>query len=339
MRDLKFICAQPDDVYFTWQVHLWLESLRKLGHSDKAIVLVFTPNFREPNDKWQKIVDLYPEAEFAFYRDDDNTISDMLGIYVSVLRPYTLMRYFQDHPEMKEKALFYCDCDVYFTEKFNIDQYVDNDVHYLSDTNSYINARYFDSKQHDVLPNKLEEYKQRDILEETTNLCGITRFIAEKSNEDSGGAQYLLKNIDADFWKHVMEDCISIRVSLMAVNREFFESEDRGFQSWCADMWAVLWNLWRRGDDTKVIPEMEFSWASDPIEKVERLGIFHNAGMVGDYMGEAPTFFKGKYHGGTDPFTDPHMITVYTDERSKRLGTHFYVSKLIELKEKYNLNY
>jgi hypothetical protein len=69
MKDLKFICAQPDDVYYTWQVHLWLESLKKLGHSDKAIVLVYTPSFREYNNKWEKIMELYPEADFAFYKD------------------------------------------------------------------------------------------------------------------------------------------------------------------------------------------------------------------------------------------------------------------------------
>lgn len=339
MRDLKFICAQPDDVYFTWQVHLWLESLRKLGHSDKAIVLVFTPKFREPNDKWQKIVDLYPEAEFAFYKDDENTVSNLLGIYISVLRPYTLMRYFQDHPEMKEKTLMYCDCDVVFTENFNIDQYINDGVHYLSDTNSYINASYFDSKERDVLPSKLEEYKTRDILQEVTAICGVTREIAEHYNLHSGGAQYLLKNIDADFWQHVMQDCISIRVFLMNINQEFFESENKGFQSWCADMWAVLWNLWRVGGVTQVVPEMEFSWASDPMTKVERLGIFHNAGIVGDSMGEIPTFYKGKYHSGRDPFNDSHLEYVYNNENSKLLGTHFYVSRLLELKEKYNLTY
>lgn len=42
-RDLKFIQSCPDDTYYVWQVHLWLESLKKIGHSDKAIVLVFTP--------------------------------------------------------------------------------------------------------------------------------------------------------------------------------------------------------------------------------------------------------------------------------------------------------
>jgi hypothetical protein len=242
MKDLKFICAQPDDVYYTWQVHLWLESLKKLGHSDKAIVLVYTPSFREYNGKWEKIMELYPEAKFAFYKDTGD-VSKYLGVYIPILRPYCLMRYFQDNPEMVTKAVFYCDCDVIFTEKFDIDKFKDDDVNYLSDTNSYINASYFDSKERDVLPNKLEEYRTRDILAEATSLIGITREIAEANNDHSGGAQYFLKNIDSEFWKKVMNDCILIRVYLQNINKEFFKDENKGFQSWCADMWAVLWNV------------------------------------------------------------------------------------------------
>ena len=39
MKDLKYLCVQPDDSYYTWQVHLWLESLKKRGESDKAMCL------------------------------------------------------------------------------------------------------------------------------------------------------------------------------------------------------------------------------------------------------------------------------------------------------------
>ena len=338
MKDLKFICAQPDDVYYTWQVHLWLESLKKLGHSDKAIVLVYTPSFREYNGKWEKIMELYPEADFAFYKDSGD-VSQYLGVYIPILRPYCLMRYFQDHPEMITKAVFYCDCDVIFTEKFDIDKFKDDEINYLSDTNSYINASYFDSKIKDVLPEKLEEYKNRDILAELTSLIGITREIAEANNDHSGGAQYFLKNIDSDFWKKVMNDCILIRVYLQNINKEFFKNEDKGFQSWCADMWAVLWNLWLRDIETKNISEMDFSWASDSIEKVEKLGMFHNAGITKRDMDGDPAFYKGLYHTGKDPFRDTHMEIVLNDENSKKRGTHYYVTKLIELKNKYKLNY
>jgi hypothetical protein len=152
MKDLKFICAQPDDTYYTWQVHAWVESLKELGHSDKAIVLIFIPSFREKNPKWQQIIDLYPETEFVFYKDTENEVSQKLGIYIPVLRPFCLRNYFRDNPGMKDKAVFYCDSDISFTSKFNVDQFIEDEINYLSDTNSYINSKYFDSKVKDVLP-------------------------------------------------------------------------------------------------------------------------------------------------------------------------------------------
>jgi hypothetical protein len=338
MKDIKFICVQPDDTYYIWQVHLWLESLRELGHSDKAIVLVFTPNFREKSERWGQIVNLYPEAEFHFYKDVDN-VSKLLGIYIPILRPYCLMKHFKAHPELKEKAIFYCDSDILFTPDFNIDKFIDDDVCYLSDTNSYINATYFDSKVKDVRPEKLEEYKKVDILEQISKMCGINREICEKNNMHSGGAQYLLKNIDGDFWESVLSACMNIRVHLMNFNRQFFESENKGFQSWCADMWAVLWTLWARNQETRVIPELDFAWAPDPIEKLKKATIYHNAGVVDSFMDKVPYFYKGTYHKGDDPFEDPHLMVVYNNEESKKRCNHYYLTKLLELKKKYNLKY
>lgn len=340
MKDLKFVCVQPDDTYYTWQVHAWLESLKSLGKSEKAIVLVFIPGFREKNTKWDQIVNLYPETEFVFYKDELNEITPFFGLYIPVLRPWTLKKYFADFPEMKEKAIFYCDSDILFTEKFNIDKFIDDNVNYLSDTNSYINASYFDSKIKDVKPSKLEDYKKLDVLAQITSLIGINREICEKNNMDSGGAQYLLKNVDDKFWAKVQRDCITIRRYLMTINKEYFESENKGFQSWCADMWAVLWNLWLIEAETRVVPELEFSWASDPISKLERTTIFHNAGITGDNTHGYPAFYKGKYHQGADPFKDEeHLKKVLENEESKKYCTHFYASKLMEIKKLYNLNY
>jgi hypothetical protein len=338
MKDFKYICVQPDDTYYTWQVHLWLESLRKRGESHKAIVLVFTPNFRELNTKWEQIVNLYPEAEFKFYKDEHDA-SQMLGIYIPVLRPYTLWRYWKDNPNMANETVLYCDSDVIFTEKFNIDDLLEDEISYVSDTNSYINATYFDSKVRDVLPEKLEEYKTRDVLAEVTSLIGINREIAEEHNLHSGGAQYLLKNVDASFWSKVMNDCIIIRVYLQKINKEFFESENKGFQSWCADMWAVLWNLWLREKEVKIADEMGFSWAPDPIEKLETHPILHNAGIVSTEMDGYKCFYKGKYHTGSDPSKDVFLEEILKDEKSMKRCTGYYTQRLKELFDKYNINY
>ena len=328
----------PDDTYYLWQVHAWMENLKELGLSDKAVSLVFTPKNRQKNTKWDELAKLYPEAEFKFYTDL-NGLDPLLKIYIPVLRPYCLMRYFRETPDMVSKAVFYCDCDVQFTDGFDLSEFLEDDINYLSDTNSYINASYFDSKLKDVLPEKLEEYKTRDVLAEVTSLVGINREICEANNNHSGGAQYLLKNIDGAFWEKVIGDCINIRRYLQNINRAFFKDENAGFQSWCADMWAVLWNIWMREQETKVIKELDFAWAPDPIEKLKTHSIFHNAGITGDYMDNCPMFYKGKYHQGGNPFNDPHLMTVYNNETSKKKCTHFYVSKLLELNKKYNFNY
>jgi len=338
MKDLKFLAVQPDDHYYVWQVHTWIESLKNIGKSGDAIVVVFTPDFREFNTKWKELQALYPEVEFFFVKDEDG-ISKLIRVYIPIIRPYSLMKYFQARPEMVQKAIFYCDCDIIFTEKFNVDQYVDDDVCYLSDTNSYINASYFDSKIKDVKPELLEEYKKMDVLSGACSLVGITRETCEKNNQHSGGAQYLLKNIGASFWEKVIGDCIMIRTYLSAINKDFFESESKGFQSWCSDMWAVLWNLWFRGQETKVIEEMNFSWATDPIERLEQNTLFHNAGIVSPHNGTYNCFYKGKYHNGGDPTKDPHLDAVLNDETSQKYCTWFYANKLKELKNKYNLNY
>jgi hypothetical protein len=339
MKDLRFVTVCPDDTYFTWQVHLWLESLKEIGQSDKAIVLLYIPQNRNKNVKWQQIINLYPEAEFHFYKDDAGALNSHLSTYIPILRPWTMWSHFKANPELSNKAIFYCDSDILFTKDFNVDKLIEDGVCYLSNTNSYINSKYFESKIRDVIPSKLEEYKTRDILAEIMSVVGVDKQVAIDNNEHSGGAQYLLKDIDATFWNKVMNDCMIIRKYLQKVNKDFFENESKGYQSWCADMWAVLWNIWFRGQETKVVDEMNFSWATDPISKLEKSTIFHNAGIVSPHNGKYNCFYKGKYHNGNDPTADPHLDNVLNDEESKKYCTWFYANKLKELKTNYNLNY
>lgn len=338
-KEINYICCQPDDTYYTWQVHLWLENLKNLGKIDKAVVLIFIPSFREYNEKWNTVINLYPEATFKIYKDTHKT-SELLGTYIPILRPYLLWRYWTDFPEMQNKTVLYYDNDVLLSENFNIDDYIDDDVCYVSNTNSYINASYFDSKLKDVKPDMLEEYKKDDVLAKATALAGVTREIAERNNLHSGGAQYLLKNIDAEFWNKMIKDVIDIRLYLQnTVNRKYFENENKGFQSWCADMWALLWGLWYAGHEVKVIKEMDFAWATDPIDRMNTHFMYHNAGVTQEFMDSVPYFYKGKYHTGTSPMTDPHLQAVINNEESKKKCTWFYANLLNELNKKYQINY
>lgn len=101
----------------------------------------------------------------------------------------------------------------------------------------------------------------------------------------TGGAQYILKGIDYTFWEDVERMCVEIRKKfyyniLGSVNNKYFKSENAGFQSWCADMWAVNFSLWKRGIQTDVTPLLDFSWATDNWETYTKKPIYHNAGAL-----------------------------------------------------------
>ena len=58
-------------------------------------------------------------------------------------------------------------------------------------------------------------------------------------------------------------------------------------------MWGVLWNAWMRGFTTKIIPEMEFCWATDGLKKWDRCYLYHNAGVTHQIKDEY--FLKSDY--------------------------------------------
>jgi hypothetical protein len=340
MRDVRFITCCPSDNYYTWQVHLWLESLKNLGKSSKATVLIYVPKLREHNPKWQQIIDLYPEATFIFYREKpEEDINYLISLYIPIIREYLMWTYLKEYPESGNDAIFFCDSDILFMEDFNIDHLLDDDINYISDAVSYMGFTYLDNKYREVLPEKLEEYQSKDIVQEILNCSGVTREMAIDKQNDSGGVQYLLKNTSEKFWFKVLNDSISILLKMQEINTLYFPSQALGFQSWCADMWGILWNLWYFEKEVKVIPEMDFSWASDPIERVWTKPIFHNAGITGSIMGDHLCFYKGKYHMGADPTKDTELDLVIENSSSQKYGTWYYAKKLKELSNKYNLNY
>jgi len=97
--------------------------------------------------------------------------------------------------------------------------------------------------------------------------------------------------------------------------------------------------VWYRNLETKVVKELDFAWATEPIEKLNSCTIYHNAGVTGKYMNDIPYFYKGAYHTGQNPLLDEHLETVINNEQSKKYCTWYYTNKLLELKNKYNINY
>ena len=61
-----------------------------------------------------------------------------------------------------------------------------------------------------------------------------------------------------------------------------------------ADMWAVLWNLWKRNRKTEIIDELDFTQATNNVNDWGKKAIFHNAGVNNNQNGE---FHKAMFLG------------------------------------------
>lgn len=116
-------------------------------------------------------------------------------------------------------------------------------------------------------------------------------------------------------------------MNLRSVNRRFFENENKGFQSWCADMWSILFTLWKREQKTFCPWQMDFCWATDPIGKWDQVQIYHDAGATSRNVNNAILFHKreAKYINnlGT-PFEDD------LSDVSKDYCSSNYVKEIIE---------
>jgi len=279
MKNLRYICVQPRLLYYAWQVEVMINNFIKHGINPNNIDILVAWN---PNDLtasvgvWDELISYYRSVRFFFYQD---TRQHPIH-YISSIRPNILKQHFKAHPQLKSEAIFYHDCDIVFTKTPNWNRFLNDNIWYLSNTNSYINYDYIKSKEHNV-------------YEKMCEIVGINPIIPKLMNSNSGGAQYIMKNVNASFWEKVEKDSEQLFYQITQLNNQIksTKSDYHELQIWCADMWAVLWNGWLLGNETKVVPEMDFSWATDHKHRWEETTIFHNAGVVehGDM------FMKGKF--------------------------------------------
>jgi hypothetical protein len=64
-------------------------------------------------------------------------------------------------------------------------------------------------------------------------------------------------------------------------------------QFWTAEMWSLLWNLWFFKKETKVVSDLDFSWATDSLKEYEKKPILHMAGVTQDMKDKK--FYKGEF--------------------------------------------
>ena len=106
--------------------------------------------------------------------------------------------------------------------------------------------------------------------------------------------------IDAEFWKdvHTHSEKLFYDISKWSAVCKRQTPDWHEIQIWCADMWAVLWNLWKRDYQTIVDKDLNFTWGTSIIAAWDENPIYHNAGVTKsgkDENGENFPFYKSEY--------------------------------------------
>lgn len=342
-----FISIAPDDTKYLVQLRVQLFNFRKYGYSSNYHALIFVPNSRLPigeNPEIRNLVRDFPETKFFVYKDYRNI--ERLGKifdYQPILRPYVLTEHWKAFPELEFEQFMYLDADVIFTKELDFSKF-NNKTAWLSAT-PYIKIEHFESKQDNVRADKATEYFKVDIVKELAELIGITKELIVSNNGTVGGAQYLLYGITEKFWDKVLNDSINIRTHLKEFNQRYFignnqkEKESNGVQSWCADMWAMLYNLWREGYKTEIPQELNFCWNTDSIDKWKTNYLYHDAGTASEWVGDKKTYYKGKEEY-THIWTETKLRTPFMDDLSDispELCSYNYVSEILSVKNFFNL--
>ena len=271
-----FICAQPATLFYAWQVEVMLDSFIDNGiqQNDIHIVCAKGDNYYLG---WDNLVAKYSNVKFFFYEDSRNTKG-----YVSSIRPNILKQHFSENPHLVNEIIFYHDCDIILTKKIDWTQFTEDDFWYGSDCCDYLGYNHILNKGEDVL----------------NKMCEISSIDAEiiRSNQDNSiGAQYVLKGIDYKFWENVETDSERLYTEITELNR-IKKGLDPLYEElviYCSDMWALLWNGWKIGKKTICHEGLGFCWAPRGVSEYERYSIFHNAGIQNDMQDEY--FYKYKY--------------------------------------------
>lgn len=239
--------------------------MKSLGIDD--IVLLFTRHDdaipRYLSDKYGVEVHVYDE------RDDRS--------YIPSVRPYLWSKYLQEDKSRENESYFYLDSDVLLRRVPDV--LPNKDIWYGSDCGGYLSVDYIDSTG-------------PGIFEEMCKIIGVDSSKIRALNPGAG-AQWIISNPTYEYWNKVYQDSNHLY-------RYLCSAPNSKIQTWTAEMWAQLYNVYLFEKSVEVHDELRFSWSTDSVDRYYETAILHNAGVTSDKEG---MFFKGKYTRDS-PFKD-----------------------------------
>lgn len=280
-----FIQVVPDQVYMIWQLYVQMKNFRIHGIEEFAVIVVALNGTKQPTREMIEF-QRWTKARVVFYEDTRKSRH-----YMPSIRPHLLAKYLKENPY--PGALFYHDQDIIFIRKPDLAELMKGNVHYVSPgAQNYLWTPYLKKFKAYIFPTMCE-------------IVGISPAKVMANDPNCGGAQYVLKNITYEFWEKVEQDCEALYIYMTDAvftgirkykPTENLPEENKAIQKWCADMWAVLWNLLLIGE-VKHNDTIDFSWPWEPLEQAKP--IFHNAGVTASNSDKY--FMKGSFYS-TMPF-------------------------------------
>ncbi len=297
---MKFISVQPDNLYFHWQVEVYLYNfIHKSNINPSDIYVLFASSSSIYSKRIDSIIDMFPNVNILVYNDTREN-----PYYISSIRPHILSKFFDEHNNLLNEWFFYHDSDILFTKEF---RFSFNDIKsnvYLSNTRSYIGYDYLKSKGVDQMN------KMFDIV-------GISENDILKNDNNSGGAQYVFNGLDSNFWDKVYIDSENLFKYLKLNNI----NSNEPIQFWCSDMWSLLWNIIIFNKTPVIDKQLDFCFATDRYSKVKEVMIYHNAGALENNNG---IFYKGNFINREPYFED---FNLYNPSYS----SYFYVRNIYDI--------
>lgn len=310
---MRFIYAQPATIKFNWQIQVAVTNLLDLGVSPKDIFVIYAVNLKrdityQPNLP-ELIRNKYHVNVFAY---DDNREEEAKR-YIPSIKPYLLWRFFSDQTKEVNYDYMYQDSDVVYKRLPNFNRTPVTPKHwYGSDTSSYLDATYIDSKG-------------SDLLDKMANNVGVPSELVRSLKGNSIGAQLVMSNPLAEYWRRSYMASYRLYDYLGKIEPEYKERYKREgrpneyvIQRWTAQMWTDLWIPASMGVKMEPSKELDFVWATDTMKDLAKVNIYHDAGAGPK---DKTKFYKGNYNNVL-PFGQNFS---YVDKNS---ASYFYVKQI-----------
>ena len=327
ITDILFVSAQPDQPHYVWQSHVYLHNFLAKGiQPQNCIALFSTEPDREPSRQLRDLQRHFPEVDIQIYPDTRDADGQQ---YAASIQPHLIAKAYEVHPDWNDRLMFFHDCDIVFRRLPHFDHMLRShpECCLLSDTIPYIGYTYL----HDCCEKIRKEnpaIPPDHLLQCMCNVVGIDIDVIKDNEPCSGGAQYLLLDVDRQYWEKVYDDSVQLASLFRTYHRLYNLNKPTSdyIQSWTAGMWAYLWNLWWRGHRTVIHQEMDFHFSGESTN--ESKPILHMAGLQDRLK---TTHFDKQAWIDRNPIDTLHVQPFLFDHIPVHTVAHEYVSNICEI--------